>query len=213
MNVNTDPFPRSFHYENLTITLHPEVYEPAEDTYFLLEAIQIKKHDTVFEIGTGCGIIALACGCKGAHVVCSDVNPYAVNITKQNVEHNSHHIKGTIDVRYGDMFEVIKPNEVFDIIVFNPPYLPLKPQDCIGGTGWLDIATNGGVDGLELIRKFIDGLPQHLRKNGHGYFIYSSFSNKRKLEKYLSSKNLTFQVVLSRWLGEEKIDIYRVKYR
>ncbi|MCK4995751.1 MAG: hypothetical protein KAR55_02585, partial [Thermoplasmatales archaeon] len=62
----------SFHYKSLLIETHSEVYDPAEDTYLLLDAIDIKKNDSVLEIGTGCGIIALECARIGANVICTD---------------------------------------------------------------------------------------------------------------------------------------------
>ena len=46
------------------------------------ESIKIKSYEKVFEIGTGCGLIALECARLGANVVCSDINPYAIELEK-----------------------------------------------------------------------------------------------------------------------------------
>jgi len=140
--------PQLFHYNDLTISLHPEVYDPAEDSFLLLESITVSPTDSILELGTGCGLIALACASQGANVVCSDINPYAVQLTRQNIEQNRHLIKGIIEVRQGDLFSVLKKQERFNVIVFNPPYLPTKKNERTGG--WFDIATNGFENHLEI---------------------------------------------------------------
>ena len=203
---------KKFHYNGLVIELHPEVYEPAEDTFQLLEAIKVKKCDSVLEIGTGCGIVALECSRRGANVVCTDINPHAIEITKHNYLKNKLLLNGKIDVRQGDLFSVIKPNEKFDVIVFNPPYLPTDSAERVDGTGWFDVATDGGLDGLFFTKKFILNLSKYLRPGGKGYFVFSSLSDREKLDKYLFKSKLKSEVVLSRWFNDEQINIYCVYF-
>ncbi len=142
-----------FHYNGLTLELHPEVYDPAEDTFLLLESIKINPGDSVFEIGTGCGLIALACACQSTRVVCSDINPFAVQLTRRNIERNRHLLKGDIEIRQGDLFSVLKSDERFTMVLFNPPYLPTKKSEKIGG--WFDKATDGGPTGLRQTKRFL----------------------------------------------------------
>ena len=73
---------KTFHFKGLIVDFHPEVYEPAEDTFQLIESVEVKESDTVLEIGTGCGIVALECARIGAEVICSDLNPHAVKLAK-----------------------------------------------------------------------------------------------------------------------------------
>ena len=82
-----------FHFKGLKIGIYPEVYEPAEDTFQLIEAIEVNKGDTVFEIGTGCGIVSLDCARIGAEVICSDINPNAVKLVKYNYQKNKPLLK------------------------------------------------------------------------------------------------------------------------
>lgn len=201
---------RVFHYKNLVIEMHPEVYEPAEDTFQLLEAINVSKEDKVFEIGTGCGIIALVCAEDGADVVCSDVNPFAVELTRRNYSLNKSYIKGDFEVRLGDLFSVLKPDEKFDVIIFNPPYLSTQGGDLVGGSGWFDIATNGGRDGLMLIKRFIHGLHRFLDKNGCAYFVFSSLSNESKLKQILFKTNFKVETLLKRYYDDEQLNIYHL---
>jgi len=202
---------RYFHFNELNIKLHPQVYNPAEDTFLLIDAIDIKKNESVLEIGTGCGIIALECARIGANVVCTDINPYAVNLTKKNYSINKSLIKGKFEVRKGDLFKPIKENEIFDIIIFNPPYLPTKRNELIGGSGWFDIATNGGIDGLKFTNNYIKMLHNYLKKDGRAYFVFSSLSNRIKLENFILETKFRFRIVNSNRFNDETISIYRLK--
>ena len=204
---------KTTHFNGLTIEIHQEVYEPAEDTFQLIEAVEIKEGDSVLEIGTGCGITALECARIGAKVICTDINPHAVKLAKRNYLINKASLKGSVEIRQGDLFSVLNYDERFDIIIFNPPYLPTQPEERIGGTGWLDMATDGGVDGLKSIKKFIEDLNKHLKKTGHAYFVFSSMSDRKKLENYLEKAGLKSEIILGCWFDDEKLDIYYVYFQ
>ncbi|UCF49754.1 MAG: methyltransferase [Thermoplasmatales archaeon] len=197
-----------FHFKGLTLEIHPEVYNPAEDTFLLIEALDVVKGKSVLEIGTGCGIISLDCARIGANVVCTDINPFAVDLTKRNYSRNKHLVKGDFDVRKGDLFKPIKNKEVFDIIIFNPPYLPTEKKDIVGGSGWFDVATNGGATGIKITTRFIDELTDYLKQNGKSYFIFSSLSDSDKLESLIKKKKFQFNVVSCRSFDFETISVY-----
>jgi release factor glutamine methyltransferase len=203
-NIST----KTFRFNKFIIEIHPEVYEPAEDSFLLIEALKINPGDRVLEIGTGCGLIALDCAQRGADVICTDVNPHAIKLVRRNSKRNHHLLKGTIEIREGDLFSVIKDNELFNVIVFNPPYLPISKKERIGG--WFDKATDGGKDGIEVTKQFIKGLNKYLLKNGSAYFIFSSLSNRPKLEGYLTKKGFNYEIVASQKFDFESIDIYRI---
>ena len=152
---------KSFNFQGLKIKVYPQVYDPAEDTFQLLESIEIALGDDLLEIGCGSGIISLYFAKKGVKVVSSDISSYAVENTMENYEINKDKIKGTVDVRTGDLFKPIKQNENFDVIVFNPPYLPTENKDIIKDEIWYNKAINGGKDGLKYTKKFIFYFQQH----------------------------------------------------
>ena len=203
-------YSKIFHYKNLIIEMNPEVYEPAEDTFQLLESIEIKPDDDVLEIGTGCGIIALQCASIGANVLSTDINPYAIDLTKRNYIKNKSVIKGKMEIRKGDLFSTIKDNEKFDVIIFNPPYLPTKKIELVGGSGWFDVATNGGIDGLSLTKRFIEDLSKYLNDNGKAYFVFSSLSKRKKIDLYLSKYRLKGQIVSEYSFNDETLFVYCV---
>ncbi|MCX6666342.1 MAG: methyltransferase [Euryarchaeota archaeon] len=208
--MTSHPVNQIFSFNGLSIEFHGSVYEPAEDTFQLLEAIKITPKETVLEIGTGCGIIALDLARQGCSVVCTDINPYAIELTHRNIERNRHLLKGHIDVRLGDLFSPVQKDERFSVMVFNPPYLPTKKKDRIGGDGWFDVATDGGLTGLSVTKRFIQELPRYLSSDGRAYFVFSSLSDRDILNQYLKKINAQAEVVLSRCFHDELIDIYRI---
>jgi release factor glutamine methyltransferase len=196
-----------FHYKDLAIELHPEVYDPAEDSFLLLESITVNPADVILELGTGCGLIALACARQGAQVVCSDINPYAVQLTRHNIERNRHLLKNTIEIRQGDLFSVLKNHERFNMILFNPPYLPTKKNDKTDE--WFDIATDGGITGLKPTKRFLQGLHKHLQPTGYAFFIFSSLSNRSTLDHVLKKERLSAKIIASHRYDGEDLDVYR----
>jgi len=197
-----------FHYNDLSIELHPEVYDPAEDTFLLIDSLNISKESSVLEIGTGCGFVALECARNGANIVCTDINPYSIDLVKRNYIRNKDLIKGKFEVRKGYLFSPIKPKEEFDVIIFNPPYLPTKKNDLTKGSGWFDVATDGGINGIKITSEFIDKLPDYLKQNGNAYFIFSSLSDRKKLERLIKRKKFQFEVIKKKTFDSETISVY-----
>ena len=132
--------------------------------------------------------------------------PKKTFVSKKNFQKNQTMLKGEIDFRQGILFSVLKKDERFDVIIFNPPYLPTKSDEKVGG--WFDVAVNGGIDGLHIIEQFLNGVKKHLSKNGRAYFIFSSLSNQTKLNNILSVNELYTEIVSSQWFDDERIDVY-----
>ncbi len=200
-----------FTFNKLKIKTNSEVYDPAEDTFLLIESIKITRNQKVLEIGTGCGLISLECARNGANVICTDINPHAIKLVNENIKLNEEKIKGTIEVRKGSLFEVIKNDEVFDAIIFNPPYLPTSKEEKIGD--WLDISVNGGTDGLKVTKEFIKHAGNYLLLESKAYFIYSSLSDRNDLEDFIKANNLSFKVISSKKFDFETIYVYCLKNR
>lgn len=193
----------------MKIFTHSQVYEPAEDTFLLLNALDVGKNDSVFEIGTGTGIIALSCTQKGATVVCSDINPYAIILVQKNIIQNKNKLKGSIEVRRGYLFNVLNFDETFDVIVFNPPYLPTK-YETLDEDIWLNLAVNGGRTGLVVIKPYLKEISRYVKSNGRGYFIYSSKSDRTLLTRYLKRFHLRSQTISSLSFEDETIEIIKI---
>src|SRR3972149_5675143 len=139
------------------------VYAPAEDTQLVLEGLKVRAGERAVELGTGRGDIALELARRGARVEATDVNPAAVAVASARAQAEG------LPVRFfvGDLFAPCKG--AFDLVGFNPPYLPTGPQDRVAGAPHARLpgpptpAFAGGADGLAVPRRFLAALP--LRPN------------------------------------------------
>jgi len=149
----------------------PKIYQPAEDSYLIsnylekvLPALKRKNPNLkLLEIGIGSGIqleTALKAGIKKENILGTDINEEAVNYCKR---------LGFSSIK-SDLFENIRGK--FDIIVFNPPYLPEdKKEPKISRT-----ATTGGKKGSEIIKRFLKQAKGYLKEGGRIFLITSSLA-------------------------------------
>lgn len=150
---------------SIKIKVNSGVYPPSEDSYLLIECIDIGK-EKVLEIGTGTGIIALHAAKNGAVVTAVDKNQKAVKNARENAEKNGINI----DIKQSDLFSNV--DGMFDVIIFNPPYLPSDK---------MEEAWEGGEEGIEITKKFLEDAARHLNPGGRIYIVLSTLGNIKKL--------------------------------
>lgn len=172
--------PKKLRIKDHVFLIDEEVYEPAEDTFLLTENLKVEENDIVLDMGTGCGIITVLAAKKAKKVVAVDVNPYAIKCAKKNAEING--VKEKIEFRLGDLFQPIRPNEAFNLILFNAPYLPSEPQE---EKSWIGKAWAGGPTGRKIIDRFLMKVPEFLTADGRIMLVQSSLSDVDKtLERF-----------------------------
>jgi release factor glutamine methyltransferase len=165
----------------------PNVYEPSDDTYLLVDAALnvVRPTDSVLEVGTGCGLIAKIVAHEAHSVIATDINPQAVvNATLNGV-----------DAIQGDLFANL--NRRFDVIIFNPPYLPTHTKM---SSDWLTRAWDGGPSGREVIMRFLSQVDRHLTKKGRVLMTISSITGYREVTERMKAQ---FEIV--RTLAERKV--------
>jgi release factor glutamine methyltransferase len=161
------------------INTDDNVYIPAEDSYLLADNLEIKKSQSVLEIGTGSGIVAMYASRLTDAITVTDINFDACELARKNFEANS--IEG-IEILFGNMFEPVK-NRKFDVILFNTPYLPTEEDEVIDSN--LNYAFDGGLNGRKVIDLFLNEVSNHLNDGGIVQMIQSSFSgNEETLDKF-----------------------------
>lgn len=167
----------------MEIKLHYKkgVYRDAEDSWLLQKQVEkLAKNKIVLDIGTGTGIQAITAAKSGAkEVIAVDINPDAVSLAKENAKLNDVRI----NIFQSNLFEIVKGT--FDLIVFNPPYLPPnKPKD---------MAWSGGKN---LIEKFLKQAKNFLNKNGKVIFVFSSLTKlPLKNIKIIAEQKLPFETL------------------
>jgi len=138
------------------------VYPPKEDTFLLLEALEVRPGARVLEMGCGTGLISCHIAACGAILTAADVNPRAVACTCANLRRNG--LPG--EVLESDLFSAVEGK--FDIIAFNPPYLPVVEY------GPLEKAWAGGKEGVDVVIPFLAGATEHLDDEGRILLLLST---------------------------------------
>jgi release factor glutamine methyltransferase len=188
--------------KELKIETHNEVYNPAEDSYLMAENSGASKDDIVLDVGTGSGIQALTAAQHAKKVLAVDINPHALETAKKNAKINK--IKN-IEFRESNLFEKIKPEEKFDLIIFNPPYVPSDEKYMLG-KAWA-----GGKKGREVIDRFIDSAPEHLNTGGRITLLISSVNEPEEVIKKLEEKKLTVTITAKKKLFFEELMILKAE--
>jgi release factor glutamine methyltransferase len=173
----------NIHYKNTVIKYTDSVYEPSEDSFLLADAVlsEIKGKEWILEVGCGSGIISAVIKANTtAKITGIDINPYAAACTKEN----------GVDAIRGDLLSCIKGK--FDMIIFNPPYLPtIKEETAKNDTtkDWINVALDGGNDGRRLISRFLEDAVEHLVENGRIIMLVSSLTGIEEVKSMMRSLN------------------------
>ena len=160
------------------INTDDNVYVPAEDSYLLADILEIKEGQSVLEIGTGSGIVAMYASRLTDRITVTDINSDACLLAERNFKDNNIE---DIEILFGNLFEPVE-NRKFDVILFNTPYLPTEDDEVIDDT--INYAFDGGLNGRKVIDIFLDEVGNHLNDGGIVQMIQSSLSgNQETLDK------------------------------
>jgi methylase of polypeptide subunit release factors len=117
----------------------------------------------VLELCAGAGQIGLlAVAIVPRRLVCIDLDPVACDYARTNAE--AAGIADRVEVRQGDVAEVLQPDELFSVVIADPPYL--LPEEAASYPEDPPLAVDGGPDGLAVARRCLDTIERHLLAGG-----------------------------------------------
>lgn len=163
-------------FYGLPLQVNRHVLIPRSETEELVHWIlkdEGKMPDTILDLGTGSGCIALSLKdhFKSARVYGADVSVAALNVAKNNALNNN------LQVDFFQ-FDILNQESLgfmrFDLMVSNPPYVRISEKEWME-KNVLDHEPHTALfveDGDPLIfyRKIVDLAEGHLNKNGKLYF-------------------------------------------
>lgn len=186
------------------ISVSPRVYPPSEDSYLLLDAIKNIKAKKALEVGCGCGLISMVLARNSIEVFAIDVNKEACMNTLQNSKKNI--LRGIIHVINSDVATALRGGLRFDLVVSNPPYLPVE-QSAEEDVSW------AAGRGCSFSKKLLENTFPLLSDNGVMLLVQSSLSDLHSLKKLVEEKGFKMEEVSHKKFFFERIIVFKISKR
>jgi len=158
---------------SIDLLVSKDVLTPRPDTETLVEGAlarlgEKQQGHRILDIGTGSGAIALALATEypKAHVVATDISNEALQIAAANADRLQ--VTDRVELRQGDLFDPLAPDERFDLVASNPPYLARAEAAALEPElrHEPEEALFAGEDGLEMLRRLVAGAGGFLVSGG-----------------------------------------------
>jgi len=187
-------------YNVLKNVFNPKLFCSSELMVEAIKRIGISSNEMVLDMGTGSGILAITLAKQGARVIAIDINRDAVICTKINAK--NHRVD--IDIICSDLFSCLRKKKLFDLIVFNIPYLNLKPRDVF------DLAICDYRK--EILQRFLRESHDYLKDYGKILLSYSTLSDTDEVERMFRENGWRFERFMQRDISRfESIIVYRLE--
>jgi len=183
------------HFGNYVFNVWENVYEPAEDSFLFAENLDVEKGAQILDVGTGCGMLGILVAEKAGNVVAGDLNPYAIRCAKENATLNNLRCK--MAFIQTDLLTALNENARFDLILFNAPYIPAAESEA---ESWIGRSWAGGINGRQVIDRFISTATPHLKPNGRILLVQSTLANVEETITKFAEQNLKASIKAERKL-------------
>ncbi len=179
------------------------IYSPEEDSYLIAKHIKEyaesakkdKRCKKILDMGTGSGILSEEAMKYSDNVLAVDINPEAVVHVKK---------KG-IKAIQSDLFSKVKGK--FDLIIFNPPYLPEYDDEDLREDEESKRITTGGKYGHEILERFFSQAKKHLNESGKILIVFSNLTGKEKVNEIIKKNEFNFKQI-----DYEKLEMFEELY-
>jgi release factor glutamine methyltransferase len=164
-------------FRHLDLAVDRRVLIPRPETELLVEGVLehlAREHGPhrsprVLDLGTGSGCIALAIAHEhaAARVTATDASESALELARANAE--ACGLTQRVTFAPGRWFDAVEPDERFDVIVSNPPYVAESESRDLPGDvrDWEPASALFAAErGLADVREILDEAPRHLVTGG-----------------------------------------------
>jgi release factor glutamine methyltransferase len=200
-------------FYSLDVRVTPDVLIPRPETELLVIALldlaKARPSGTglasgthamaIADVGTGSGIIAV-CAAKhlpNCRVTAIDISPAALEVAKSNAE--KHDVQERIEFIHSDLFAGVVPENKFDFILSNPPYVSTDEFNKLAP----DVknfephaALVAGPRGTEVIEKLIPQSVERLNPGGYLLMEISPMIHDRVLALFAAEKRFEAAITI-----------------
>jgi len=201
----------TFYCTSDTLIPRPETSLLVKTAYEYLERNKSNgsRGQTVIEIGTGCGNIAVSlamlCG-EDVRILASDISEAAVEVARRNVQ--KYQADGKVSLFCGDLYEPFAAHlGAADMVLCNPPYIPTTSLKKMARE-IIDhepvVALDGGPYGLGIFRRLLSGAPTFLKKGGALVFEIGE-GQERLIERLLAGSGAFEDISFYAYEGKVRV--------
>ncbi|MQL71590.1 hypothetical protein Taro_003928 [Colocasia esculenta] len=200
------------------VSSHPEVYEPCDDSFVLVDALladrlKLIEHQPKICLEIGCGsgyVIAslalmLSQDVSGIHYFATDINLDATETTCRTLEAHGIHV----EVIATDIASSLQRRlaGMVDVVVVNPPYVP-TPEEEVGCEG-ITASWAGGENGRRVIDRILPVVDELLSERGWLYMVTLTANNPSQICLLMREKGYASKIVLQRSTQEESLHVIK----
>ncbi|CAN7998948.1 unnamed protein product [Ixodes hexagonus] len=189
------------------------VYEPAEDSFLLIDALEkeikgilSRKPTICLEVGSGSGIVSAAVARalgNTCYFLATDINPRAAEMTRRTGQSNGVNVEPVLMDLTGSF--VGRLDGQVDLLIFNPPYV-VTPSEEVRGSQLMR-SWAGGKDGREVIDRFNPLVPKLLSPRGLYFLLVIKENNPDQICQHMAKVGLQGEVAISRRCGAEFLTV------
>ncbi|XP_078175796.1 S-adenosyl-L-methionine-dependent methyltransferases superfamily protein [Carex rostrata] len=200
------------------VSSHPEVYEPCDDSFLLVDALLADRSNLInqnpkfcLEIGCGSGYVITSLAlilseyCSSTQFFATDINLHATQTTLQtSANHGVHCEVAVTDIALCLQKRLWKS---IDVLVVNPPYVP-TPEDEVGAVGIVS-SWAGGFKGRMVIDRILDVIDELLSSNGLTYMVLLSENDPLEISQVMRERGFGSRIALQRSTEEERLCVIK----
>lgn len=183
---------RTIQYLGKEFLVYPNTFWPFADSQPLVRSMRVARGESVLDVGTGSGVIAVfACYRGAAKVTAVDINPAAIKSARHNAR--LHGFDKIMTVKRSNLFEKLD-GEQFDVITANLPFRNKAAHDVVARSQWdTDFQTN---------TRFFQEAARHLKPGGRIYFAQANFGAVEEVRKLAKAAGFRVRAMASSPTGK-----------
>jgi len=168
-------------------------YLPSEDTYLLRDSLEPFSGDSCLEMGFGSGAVLASVSKRFRLAVGTDV---------MGLEGASLALGSGGELVLADRAKCFRDG-VFDLVFFNPPYLPSAQIE--------DLTVDGGPTGTEVAVSFLEEAMRALRDEGTVVALLSDEGDIGAFLSYCNSLGLAVESVAEKRVFYETLSVFTIR--